>query len=85
MIAHGSVQGVWFRDSTQKEAERLGLKGYVRNLSDGTVEIVALGPPSRVNSLSQWAREGPPLAQVTQLELEEVAYSNSLPSFEVRY
>ena len=44
---HGRVQGVFYRDSTRREAQRLGLRGWVRNRSDGSVETVAQGPRSR--------------------------------------
>ena len=48
LIIHGKVQGVFYRDNTQKKASELGLKGYVKNLSDETVEIVAEGSENKV-------------------------------------
>jgi acylphosphatase len=65
----GRVQGVWFRDSCQREARRLGVAGWVRNCDDGRVEVVIEGPPDAVNELANWCQHGPPRAQVTALEL----------------
>ena len=56
----GRVQGVFYRDSTRREAQRLGLRGWVRNRSDGSVEAVALGPPERIAALIDWCHEAPP-------------------------
>lgn len=85
MVAHGRVQGVWFRDSTKKEATRLGIQGYVRNLSNGDVEIVALGTPAAIDALSRWARKGPPQAEVMRLDIEESPIDSTHSGFEVRY
>ena len=67
----GRVQGVWFRGSTQREAESRGLVGWVRNLPDGRVELVAQGPSEAVERLLAWARHGPPTARVDDLTFEE--------------
>jgi acylphosphatase len=64
------VQGVWFRASTAEQAKALGLRGYARNLADGTVEVVALGEPQAVASLLSWLWQGPPLARVAGVEVE---------------
>ena len=67
----GRVQGVWFRESMCREAERLGVAGWVRNRPDGSVEAVVQGPTKAVDRLVEWARTGPPLARVDRLELGE--------------
>ena len=67
----GRVQGVWFRESMCREAERLGVAGWVRNRPDGSVEAVVQGPTEAVDRLVEWARTGPPLARVDRLELGE--------------
>lgn len=65
----GRVQGVYFRASTQAEARRLGLDGWVRNLPDGSVEAVAEGPREALDALVAWARRGPPGARVDRLHV----------------
>ena len=63
----GRVQGVWFRESMRREAERLGVTGWVRNAPDGSVEAVVQGADEAVDALIEWARVGPPLAQVDRV------------------
>jgi DNA ligase D-like protein (predicted 3'-phosphoesterase) len=72
-VVRGQVQGVWFRDSTQRRALELGVRGWVRNLADGAVQIHAEGPAGAVDELVAFLREGPPLARVTRVELEPAA------------
>lgn len=63
-LVEGKVQGVFFRASTKAEAERLGLRGYARNLADGRVEVVATGKPKALLALTRWLYRGPPQARV---------------------
>ena len=81
----GRVQGVFYRDSTRREAQRLGLRGWVRNRSNGSVEAVALGPPERIAALIDWCHEGPPLARVAEVAVTEEAGDADEPEFEVRH
>ena len=67
----GKVQGVWFRAGTQKEAQRLGVTGWVRNLPDGRVEAEACGPKVQVELFETWLQHGPEQAQVIDLTCEE--------------
>ena len=69
----GRVQGVWFRESTRREARRLGLTGHAINLPDGTVEVLASGEAAALDELESWLRQGPPMARVTQVESREAA------------
>lgn len=64
----GQVQGVGFRDAMSREAERLGLTGWVRNRTDGGVEAVAQGSAAALEALTAWARRGPPAARVEHVE-----------------
>ncbi|MET4107878.1 acylphosphatase [Hymenobacter sp. UYP22] len=64
----GLVQGVFFRQSTQQEARRLGLTGTVRNNPAGTVSIEAEGPSEALDQLQAWCRQGPPAARVQSVE-----------------
>lgn len=81
---HGRVQGVWFRASAVTEAERLGLRGWVRNVSDGTVEAHAQGDGAAVDALIAWSRVGPSGAQVTEVEIAETEGDDTLTSFRIR-
>lgn len=73
LLIKGRVQGVWFRESMRREAERLGVTGWVRNTPDGAVEAVVQGPAEAVDALIEWARSGPPMARVDGLILTEAA------------
>lgn len=74
----GKVQGVWYRASTEKEAKKLGLTGWVRNLSDGRVEVMVCGEPETVNQLLAWLRRGPPLAVVSEVVHQAVPWEDHL-------
>jgi acylphosphatase len=69
MFVTGRVQGVWFRDSCQREARSLGVNGWVRNCMDGRVEAVFEGEPDDVLTMVNWTREGPPAAVVVSAEI----------------
>lgn len=64
----GTVQGVWFRESTRKEAERNQVRGWVRNLPDGRVEALFEGEPDAVDVVVDWCRTGPDGAIVERME-----------------
>ena len=66
------MQGVWFRDSTRREALRLGICGYAKNLPNGDVEVLAVGQEAALDNLRSWLHEGPPLANVTAVSEESV-------------
>ena len=78
----GRVQGVGFRYALRREAQRLGLSGWVRNRTDGSVEAAISGPAEAVEELVQWARHGPPSARVTDLKVS--ADDGSYDGFELR-
>ncbi|MDH3320573.1 MAG: acylphosphatase [Betaproteobacteria bacterium] len=64
----GRVQGVGFRDAMSREAERLGITGWVRNRADGKVEAVVQGSAAAVQALLAWSRLGPPAARVERVD-----------------
>lgn len=85
-IVTGRVQGVSYRFFTQDEASRLGLGGWVRNLSDGSVEVRLHGPSEKIETLRRRLHQGPPLARVDAISEEELAAGESLPEgFEIRF
>jgi acylphosphatase len=76
----GRVQGVFFRDSTRRVAQSLGLTGHAINLSNGDVEVLACGAPEAIGRLAEWLREGPRMADVTEV-VEHDADWEDLPGF----
>jgi acylphosphatase len=83
----GRVQGVWYRASTQKTAKSLGIVGWIRNLTDGRVELVAVGDEASLNQLLEWCYQGPELAEVTHIDVSwsELSEKDALMSdFETR-
>lgn len=66
----GKVQGVYYRQTTQEEADRLELDGWVRNLEDGRVEVLFEGEEAAVRELAAWLEQGPEEARVSAVELE---------------
>ncbi|BBJ00350.1 acylphosphatase [Ferrigenium kumadai] len=83
LVVHGRVQGVFFRDSMRHEAQRLGIDGWVRNRSDGTVEAEVQGAPAAVEAIVHWAHRGPEHARVERVEVEPSEGTHS--SFEILY
>ena len=84
-IVSGKVQGVGFRMYTRSQARELGVWGYVRNLSNGDVEIIAVGKVEAVNSLIEWAKSGSPSAVVNNLKVDAIADVEEFEGFEIRY
>ena len=70
LVIFGRVQGVFFRDSMRQEALRLGVSGWVRNRSDGSVEAAIHGEPTSIDAIVRWVQHGPPHAQVVGVEIE---------------
>ncbi|MCH9693696.1 MAG: acylphosphatase [Gammaproteobacteria bacterium] len=79
----GRVQGVWFRDSTRREAERLNISGYAMNRDDGSVEVLAIGTAEALREMTTWLRSGPPMADVSDLSWEQVE-AQTAAGFDVR-
>lgn len=71
-IVRGKVQGVWFRAATREQALKLGLRGEARNLSDGSVRVLACGDHEALARLQAWLAIGPPQARVSELIREDI-------------
>lgn len=84
LVITGRVQGVWFRESTKDEANRIGgLQGSVRNLEDGRVEVVVQGSAGAVERLTEWCRTGPSGARVDDLQVHEESPAEDVRDFHV--
>jgi acylphosphatase len=83
VVAHGRVQGVFFRDSTRKEAERAGVAGWARNRPDGAAEAVFEGDEAAVRRLVEFVERGPGHADIDRVEVTEEE-PEGLSAFEIR-
>ena len=83
LIIEGRVQGVWFRDSTRRQALALGVTGWVRNRPGGNVEVVAEGPEGAVRRLIAWCHRGPSSARVTQVHETTEQWRGEFDAFEI--
>ncbi|MEK7162442.1 MAG: acylphosphatase [Patescibacteria group bacterium] len=85
MRVFGRVQRVLFRDSARRRAQALGLTGYVKNLEDGSLEIVAKGEGEKVREFFEWAKRGPIFARVDKFEIGRAAFSEDFKDFTILY
>lgn len=85
VIVHGRVQGVFFRYNTKKIADKLDVKGWVRNNPNDTVEIVAEGGEGAIDKLLNWCRKGPIGAKVDRVEIKEEKYQKEFRDFSIVY
>jgi acylphosphatase len=81
----GRVQGVWFRATTQEQAQRLRVSGWVRNTAQGDVEIFMQGQDQEVDQLLEWCHHGPPGARVMDLHAEPAQIDAELRGFIIRH
>ena len=80
---HGYVQGVGVRYFTWKQALKIGVTGFVRNLADGSVEVVAVGSESQIEALDAWLQEGPRTAIVDDVFVEDYLGDKEFTAFQV--
>ena len=85
IILHGRVQNVSFRYNTKIKAIINGLKGWVKNNSDGTVEIIADGDKEKIKRFISWCNKGPFMASVEDMEVQWLNYKDEFKTFSVRY
>ena len=81
----GRVQGVGFRYYTQKQAAKFGLAGWVKNLADGSVEVVVQGEKAEVETFIDFLRIGPSLSKVTNVSVSPVKSKDNLSDFHIKY
>ncbi|MCK9606630.1 MAG: acylphosphatase [Methylomonas sp.] len=84
IIVKGRVQGVYFRAYTQKQAVKLNLNGYARNLANGDVEIIARGEHADLQQLVAWCHKGPLLAKVSEVMVSDHDADQVFSEFEIR-
>ncbi len=85
IFVSGRVQGVFFRDHTQRWASTLGLSGWVRNLYDGRVEAVVEGEGENIEELIAKLKQGPPMADVTKVETTWESYKGEFDGFRITW
>lgn len=85
VIVEGKVQGVCFRDYTNRQARQLNLTGWVRNRRDGTVEAFLRGDEGDVAAMLNWLKQGSPMSRVDKIRTSAVTSEKDFTTFEVRY
>lgn len=83
LIIEGRVQGVWFRDSTRRKANELGVYGWVKNRHDGAVEALAEGAGEAVERFIDWCHQGPPHAIVRHVNITREEWQGEFDSFDI--
>lgn len=77
----GRVQGVFFRASTRRQAQKLGLTGHAINLADGAVDVLACGQREQLDQLETWLHQGPPAAKVTSITAQSTEQTDQPEAF----
>ncbi len=85
VIVTGIVQGVFFRDYTYRQASKLNLTGWVRNLPDRTVEALFCGKQKDIETMLAWLKQGSPRSRVDNLTIEQITVKDNFSTFEVHY
>lgn len=84
IFVSGRVQGVFFRENTRKMADKLGVRGWVRNLADGKVEAVFEGEKDKAEKMINWAKKGPMFAKVNGVEIISEDCKGEFDNFEIK-
>ena len=82
---YGRVQGVGFRFHTLRQAQKLGIKGYVKNLAEGSVLVVAQGSPHQIENLANWLKQGSPSAKVTDIVEQQYRGESLFNEFIIKF
>nr|WP_167942227.1 acylphosphatase [Desulfobaculum xiamenense] len=83
-VVTGKVQGVMFRSWVHDQARNLGVNGWIRNLADGTVEVLAQGDEESINTLKRRLLAGPPLSRVDNVQCKWIDYDKEHQGFQIR-
>jgi len=83
LIVKGRVQGVFFRAAAQREARRLGVAGWVKNRTDGSIELLAEGEEDAIKEIVSWANHGPTAARVDQVDVRWRGYTGEFFEFAI--
>jgi len=82
-LVQGTVQGIFFRQFCKDKAESLSLKGYVRNLATGEIEILVEGEKEKIEEMYKILKQGPPHAQIRDIKVEEKKWSGEFKEFTI--
>jgi acylphosphatase len=85
VVISGRVQGVFFRSNTKREAVKLGLTGFVRNLDDGSVEAVFEGEKSEVEKIIEFCKKGPSGSEVSSVDVQWEKFKAEFTEFDIEY
>lgn len=83
LLVTGDVQGVFYRASTLEQAQQLNLSGWVKNLADGSVEVVAEGSRYALDTLADWCKRGPPAAAVDHVSVRWGRHRDEFKTFQI--
>lgn len=85
IVVSGRVQGVCYRAFTLKQANKLGIKGYAKNLVNGNVKVVAFGQDNALDNFINLLKEGPSMARVDDMQISELIPGNKYSHFRIKY
>jgi acylphosphatase len=85
ILVKGQVQGVFFRKNTKQVAEALNVDGWIKNTKEGNVEIFAQADKDAIEKLIAWCSQGPPRANVEDVEIKDAAIDKSINNFSIEY
>jgi len=85
ILVKGKVQGVFFRKNTRQVAETLNIAGWVKNTDEGDVEILAQSNEDTIQQFIAWCRQGPPKAEVRDVQVKDVKPDNNIKHFTIEY
>jgi acylphosphatase len=83
LMISGTIQGIFFRMFCKENADKLGLKGYVRNLDDGDVELVLEGNSDEIEKMIEICKQGPPRARIRKIQIQEIKWQGDFKEFKI--